>query len=62
MFKMWIGEKMKLSSIIFVLGLFSILSSVIGILIWEYIPFFWLSILGVLLNFLSTVLEDSEKC
>ena len=51
---------MKLSNVIFYLGLFSTLSGVSGFVIWEYYSFLSLILIGVLLSFLSVKLEKPE--
>ena len=48
---------MKLNSIIFCLGLFSLLSGLLGFLIWIYFPFLFLILVGILLNVLSAIME-----
>ena len=52
---------MKLSSVIFYLGLFSVLSGMLSFMIWTYYPFLLLILLGLIFNALSFMLEEAEK-
>ncbi len=52
---------MKPSSIIFYLGLFSLLSGLVGFVYYENSEFFYLILIAINLNILSFVLEEAEK-
>ncbi|KKN18631.1 hypothetical protein LCGC14_0953860 [marine sediment metagenome] len=52
---------MKLSSIIFYLGLFSLLSGLVGFIYWNNFNFISLIFLAILLNILSFMMEEAEK-
>ncbi len=52
---------MKLSNIIFYLGFFSVLSGMLGFMIWTSYSFLLLILLGLTFNVLSFILEEAEK-
>ncbi len=51
---------MKLSSVIFYLGLFSLFSGLIGFIYWASLLFLILIYLGAILNFFSIFMENHE--
>jgi len=52
---------MKLSSVIFWLGLFSLLTGIAGFIYWENFGFLYLILIAITLNILSFILEEAEK-